>query len=804
MRRTYIFMNAFMYAIMKHKIFFLCFIVLLSSNVFSQQKIFNVRDYGARGDGKALDTKAIQKAIDDCSKAGDGTVLFPAGIYKAGTVYLKSNIRIYLETSAKIIESESMDDFDIPFEQSYTTVTASKYVFLHGIRVKNVTIEGSGIIDGNKKENYDFDQYLRGPLPILFENSQNILVKDFTVQNAPGWAMTFFGCNQVDIIRVKSVHNQADGINVTCCQNVLYDGAYFEENGDDPICIKNECKNGKYENRPDCGFLTENILITNCVVKNCSHPAIKIGTGTAGVFRNITISNCIFDHTGYIFTIQLMRLKLEKTPERVIENLLFTNIIGRNVKGVFDITTMGVDTAAVRNLSFSNITVESDLQRPSVIQGLAEVPINNVRVSNVNVIHRGKLLPYWLKVKHVHGLKMDNIDLDFSGNVETALLFENGIDLELNNVNAKGLTGKKPVIELAQARQVFIHNCFSPGITNFLYVRGSQSKDICLMNNEFGKTKYPILASSHVADNAFISSVKNVDILGFQVNHKINPNDFFQPYVTFFNKDRSGPYFAKIYVNDQLAGSKWLWLDQNITLRDSLKTIRYYKPGERILKIGKIKKQVKVNKSLAQFAYGDTMQIIAPAKAGELTWVKVLVKNIGGEKGTKSIEMIGDGKIVASKKISLKPGEEKIVQLEHRFNTDGSHAIQTGDFEPWNLSTYHNVEAYYYQTKDGEIIIDAGGRKKHYEDQAVAYINNVEGDYVATVKILYQESTTGSYAAVGIVVRNEMTNDTSGGLNRHYRVPKYGSYKIWHIDTDGDGMVDTRSDLGYGTPPVWF
>lgn len=791
MKRTSFFVNAFL----------ITSLLLLSSNVFAQQKIYNVRDYGARGDGKALDTKAFQQAIDDCAKAGGGTVLIPAGTYKAGTIYLKSNIRIYLESSAMLIESDNMDDFDVPFDKSYTTTTGSKKVLLHGIRVKNVTIEGNGTIDGNKKANYNFTYWLRGPLPLLFENSQNILIKDFTVQNSPAWAITFFGCNNVDIIRVKCLHSQADGINITCCQNVLYDGVYCEDGVDDPLCIKNESSG---ENWPDCGYLTENIMITNCLLKNCGNTAVKIGTGTAGIFRNITVNNCIFDHTGYMFTLNLKGSNAGPNPERVIENLIFTNIIARNAKGVFDITTIGVYSPVIKNLSFCNITVESDSLLRSVIQGMTEAPINDVRISNVKVFHRGELLPYWLKAQHVHSLKMDNVDLDFSGNVETAILFENGSDFELNNVNVTGLTGKKPVIELAQVREVFINNCLSPGINNYLYVRGSQSKDICLMNNEFSRTKYPILASSDVSDKTFLSSINNVDVLDFQVDRNINPDERFEPFVTFFNKDRSGPYYARIYVNDQLAGAKWMWLYQNETLKDSLKTIRLYKPGEKALRIGEVTKQVKVNKSPAKFAYGDTMQIIAPAKAGELTWVKVTVKNIGGKKGIKSVEMIGDDKIVAMQKITLEPGEERVVRLEHRFDTEGSHIIQIGDFPPWNLSTYANAEGYYYQTKDGKIIIDAGGRKWHYEDHVVAYINNVEGDYTATVQILYQDPMTGPYAAVGIVHRNEMTDDSSGGLSRHYRVPKYGAYKIWHIDVDGDGKVETHSDLGYDLPPVWF
>jgi len=214
---------------------------------------YNVRQYGAAGDGETLDTQAIQKAVDACAAGGGGMVYFPAGRYKAGTLLLRSHIMIYLDAGAVLAQSRDMGDYIEVAQDSYTRITGSRYVFLHGVRVEQVSIAGAGIIDGNLA----LDRGGRGPLSILFEHCRDIRIEDVTVANSPGWSVTFFGCKRVDIIRVKCLDSYADGINPTCCQNVLYDGVLIEGSGDDAITIKNE---GFDTNRPDWGFLSRNIV----------------------------------------------------------------------------------------------------------------------------------------------------------------------------------------------------------------------------------------------------------------------------------------------------------------------------------------------------------------------------------------------------------------------------------------------------------------------------------------------------------------------------------------------------------------
>ena len=153
------------------------------------QNFYNVRDLGAISDGQTLNTEVIQRAIDACTEAGGGTVYLPPGIYKAGTLYLKSNVTLYLESGATLLQSRDLKDYVKAEKGSYVYWLDSQYAFLHGRNVKNASIIGKGTIDGNKG---DKGRVHRGPISIIFENSENILIKDITVIDSSSCPALFF------------------------------------------------------------------------------------------------------------------------------------------------------------------------------------------------------------------------------------------------------------------------------------------------------------------------------------------------------------------------------------------------------------------------------------------------------------------------------------------------------------------------------------------------------------------------------------------------------------------------------------
>jgi hypothetical protein len=204
------------------------------------------------------------------------------------------------------------------------------------------------------------------------------------------------------------------------------------------------------------------------------------------------------------------------------------------------------------------------------------------------------------------------------------------------------------------------------------------------------------------------------------------------------------------------------------------------------------------------------MEVVAPATAGELTKVTVSVKNIGGTKGTEEVTLSANGKAVTSKAVTLEPGEQTKITLEHRFSTSEARVLKVGDLPDWPFATYTNNEAYYYQS-DGQIIMNAGGdtsKNFGFENghHSAIYLKDVEGDFVVTAFLVDQEQTNPN-ALAGLIVRNDIADPTgSAGLALLHIRPKYGGVAYWALDLDGDGWVDSDASIlaSCGSYPLWF
>lgn len=152
---------------------------------------YSVADFGAKGDEKAKDTSAIQKAIESCSENGGGTVYFPPGTYLTGSLHLKSRVALYLDHGAVIKASINQDDFDPYEELGFKNNADHETSFFHysliwGENVEHVAILGTGTIDGNRTKR-------GGPKPIALKRCKHITIKDVTIRNAPNYAISMLG-----------------------------------------------------------------------------------------------------------------------------------------------------------------------------------------------------------------------------------------------------------------------------------------------------------------------------------------------------------------------------------------------------------------------------------------------------------------------------------------------------------------------------------------------------------------------------------------------------------------------------------
>ena len=265
-----------------------------------------VTDFGAVGDGKTLNTAAIQKAIDACTSAGGGRVVVPAGKFLSGTICLKSNVELHLESGAELISS--LDPNDMPdlmggFEDDNRDTGWEGGCFLLARHAENVTISGSGRIDGRGREVFFEDDddggshesplKVRGYRPRMsfLEDVRNLTVRDVTFYDAAFWTLHMAGCRDVLIDGIRIENNERgpnnDGIDPDSCRNVIIRGCIIAC-ADDAIVVKTTAPMTKKYGA------CENILISNCILRSHSS-ALKIGTETWGDIHHVTMSDCILD-----------------------------------------------------------------------------------------------------------------------------------------------------------------------------------------------------------------------------------------------------------------------------------------------------------------------------------------------------------------------------------------------------------------------------------------------------------------------------------------------------------------------------
>lgn len=363
-------------------ILFFSFIVLHCT-----AKNINIADYGAIADGKTLNTKVIQKAIDDCSASGGGIVTVPTGKFLIGTIYLKNDVNLHLESGAVLLGSTKMEDYN-PSN------------LIRGVEANNISITGNGTIDGQghafwipaDKSGIPYDRapewvhQTKSPRNMLkLEGCKGVTIQNVHLKGSESWTLHLLGCDQVVVdgitIRNPLQGPNTDGIDIQACSNVRIANCDIYTR-DDAICFKN--RDPRYTHKA-----CENITVTNCILTTVCN-SFKIGTESLGDFKNIVFSNSVIktakpdeelakDAAAYIDT------KARRYGLAASSGIALESVDGANIQGV-TISNIVIDGAwCPIFIRLGNRGAGEQKVSPSVAGTLKDVIISNIVAYNASI-----------------------------------------------------------------------------------------------------------------------------------------------------------------------------------------------------------------------------------------------------------------------------------------------------------------------------------------------------------------------------------------------------------------------------------
>jgi polygalacturonase len=371
---------------------------------------FDVRTFGATGDGKTLDSPSINKAIEAASAAGGGTVMFPAGNYLCYSIRLKNDISLYLDAGATIIAADPPAQGGGGFDPAEPNEWDKYQDFGHshfhnsliwGDGLGNIAIQGYGRIWGRSlSRGQGAATPGMGNKSIGLKACHNVLLRDFSILKGGHFGILATGIDNLTIDNLK-IDTDRDGMDIDCCRNVRISNCYVNSPADDGICLKADHALGTSKQ-------TEFVTITNCYVSGCWEQGtlldgtykksargggtgrIKFGTESDGGFRNITISNCVFEGC--------QGLALETVDGAILEDITVTNISMRDIISAPIFLRLGDRMRApdgrpigtLKRVIISNIVCSGcSSSLGSVISGIPGHYIEDVKISNIQVLHAG-------------------------------------------------------------------------------------------------------------------------------------------------------------------------------------------------------------------------------------------------------------------------------------------------------------------------------------------------------------------------------------------------------------------------------
>lgn len=361
-------------------------LVCFANNCRSQPAAqFNVKNFGAAGDGQRVDTDAINKAIQVASDTGGGTVLVPGGTYLSGTIRLQNNVTLWIDGGATILGTKNLADYHWP---EGGREWDGSIILANGVR--NVALMGRGTINGQNLNNPRGEEHIRGPHAVLFNNSKDIVVRDITIRDAGNYSLIFRSCERVNVDNFTA-YNGYDGINMHDVRLATISNSKLFT-GDDSLA----------------GAYWENVTVTNCIL-NSSCNAIRVGG------RNVLISNTLIYGPGEY----AHRLGFRTNTESGFQ--ILPHSAGRGGASSRLVTPGPVDNMVLSNITMINV------RSPVFVAFGADAPysgnnlgVGRIVIENLTAINCGRT-PFYVagpREKPAKSIILRNARMTFVGGVK--------------------------------------------------------------------------------------------------------------------------------------------------------------------------------------------------------------------------------------------------------------------------------------------------------------------------------------------------------------------------------------------------